>query len=323
MRMDYTNLSNEELERLVNSKDGEAICELGERCMYGVRGHEVNLTRAYQLFHKGEKLGLPKAYIGLGEMYRNGIRFMKNEEIAREYYQKAGVPYPNGSAFANGTEYNVSANAEHTQSGNGPSVNYTESADDSIFENENKAKTPGVSDVSIREKLKQAEVLRATDKYNQAKIVCNEAIRMIDSIYSGIVTYTGREDIDDILIDAYWMMAYIAFNEQRYQDMEDYLAKEGVLGLHPWGVYLSAISHKVIQSPDIILEQDLQTLITVSHNQNLTQQERGDVCTMIGDLLQEGYGKSLGIMPGKAKSYYQEAMNCGNEYAREQYRNMQ
>ena len=27
-KMDYTNLSNEELERLVNTKDGDAICEL-------------------------------------------------------------------------------------------------------------------------------------------------------------------------------------------------------------------------------------------------------------------------------------------------------
>ena len=52
--MDYKSLSEEELERLVVQKDGEAICELGERCMYGSCGHEINLTRAYQLFHKGE-----------------------------------------------------------------------------------------------------------------------------------------------------------------------------------------------------------------------------------------------------------------------------
>lgn len=317
--MDYTNLSNEELERLVNTKDGEAICELGERCMYGVRGHEVNLTRAYQLFHKGEKMGLAKAYIGLGEMYRNGIRFMKNEEIAREYYQKAGVPYPNGSASVNTMNNNVSQSERNTMSESRQSVNYTKTADDFTFENNNRV---GISDLAIREKLNQAEGLRASDNYTQARTVCTEAIRMIESVNSGIVTYTGKEDVDDILIDAYWMMAYIAFNEQRYQEMENYLAKEGVQGLHPWGVYLAAVSHKVVQTPDIILEQDLQTLIMVSNNQNLSRQERGDVCVMIADLLMEGYGQSSGASPKMAKSYYEEAMNCGNEYAGEQLRNM-
>ena len=57
-QMDYTRLSDEELQQLINKKDGDAICELGERCMYGTQGHEINLTRAYQLFHKGEKMGL-------------------------------------------------------------------------------------------------------------------------------------------------------------------------------------------------------------------------------------------------------------------------
>ena len=53
--MNYQSISNEELEKMVANKDGEAICELGERFLYGKNGSPQNLTRAYQLFHKGEK----------------------------------------------------------------------------------------------------------------------------------------------------------------------------------------------------------------------------------------------------------------------------
>ena len=51
--MNYQSISNEELEKMVANKDGEAICELGERFLYGKNGSPQNLTRAYQLFHKG------------------------------------------------------------------------------------------------------------------------------------------------------------------------------------------------------------------------------------------------------------------------------
>ena len=77
--MDYQSISNEELEKMVANKDGEAICELGERFLYGKNGSPQNLTRAYQLFHKGEKRGLARAYVGLGEMYRQGLLMVKNE----------------------------------------------------------------------------------------------------------------------------------------------------------------------------------------------------------------------------------------------------
>lgn len=318
--MDYSNLSNEELEGLVNKKDGEAICELGERCMYGIRDYEINLTRAAQLFHKGEKMGLTRAYIGLGEMYRKGVGFIKNEEIAREYYRKAGVSYPGDIS------QNIRGDAEQKTNQNTSREEFSNSSKmtgNSFANGRENTRKSGVSVSDIREKLNQAERLRTTENYNQAKTLCNEAVRLIEGVQSGIIAYRGTEDVEDVLIDAYWLMAYIAFNEQRYQEMENYLAKDGVQGLHPWGVYLATVSHKVVQSPDIMLEQDLQMLITVSNNQNLSLQEKGDVCAMIADLLQEGYGKRLGASPTMAKSYYEEAMNCGNEYAREQYKNMQ
>lgn len=282
--MDYSNASNQELEHLVNNKDGDAICELGERCMYGTRGHEVNLTRAYQLFHKGEKMGLSRAYVGLGEMYRNGIRFAKNEDIARGYYKKAGVPYPTGAMGG-----------------------------------QQKRRNNGITYTDIKSKLDSAEKARKGADYSTARGLCNEVIHTINSILSRAMTYSGNEDVEDFLIEANWILAYTAFNEQNYSQMDNYLAFEGVQGLHPWGVYLAAVSHRIMQSPSEVMEQDLQMLITVKGNQNLSQDERGDICAMIGDLITDGYGVKFGIKAKMARSYYEEAMYCGNEYVKDQY----
>lgn len=308
--MDYLNLSNEELERLVGQGNGDAICELGERYL-----RAKNYTRAYQLFHKGEKQGLQRAYIGLGEMYKEGKYFMRDEELAREYYAKAGVPYPvsgtnqtqNSTNYSNSNAYQNKPNLENFQQYNGGQLKNASSK---------------ISDADLRMKLQQAESMRAADEYSNARALCDEVIKSIESVNSGFVQYSGQADLDDILIDAYWTLAYISFNEQKYQEMENYLAKQNVLGAHPWGTYLSAISHKIMQAPPVIMEQDFQLLTTVSNNRNLSAQERGDICTIIADLIQEGYGKNLGANANMARNYYQEAANCGNAYAAEQLNGM-
>ena len=58
----------------------------------------------------------------------------------------------------------------------------------------------------------------------------------------------------------------------------------------------------------------------VRNNQNMTQQEKGDINVMIGDLIMDGYGKNQGIRVDQAREYYQEAARCGNEFAKEQLR---
>ena len=88
--MDYINATDSELEQLVQQKDINAICELGERYLYGKNGHEKQYSLAYKMFHKGEKQGDKRAYKGLGDIYHNGWYMIKNEELAKEYYQKAG-----------------------------------------------------------------------------------------------------------------------------------------------------------------------------------------------------------------------------------------
>ena len=305
--MAYSNASNEELERLVNNKDGGAICELGERCMYGTNGHEVNLTRAYQLFHKGEKMGLSRAYVGLGEMYRNGIRFAKNENVAREYYNKAGVPYPTSGTIVQ-QQKTMSPQSKPQQT----PLRSMELQPNPI--------DAGITYASIKSKLDSAEKARISDDYSRTRILCDEVIHTVNNILSGAMNYSGNEDIEDLLIEANWILAYTAFNEQKYSEMDSYLAFNGVQGLHPWGVYLATVGHRNMQSPPVVIEQDLQMLTMVSRNRNLSQDERGDICAMIGDLISDGYGGNSGVTVDTAKSYYEEAMHCGNEYAKERYK---
>ncbi len=302
--MDYSNATNEKLEQLAGQKDGDAICELGERCMYGTKGHTKNLTRAYQLFHKGEKLGLKRAYLGLAQMYEAGIYFAKSEELADEYYRKAGgkvkqdqeiVPPQTGQLKNKG--YFSEPEANRTVDG---------------------MNVPGINTFDIRGKIDNAKNARSQGDFAQAKAQCNEALKMIESINTGIVSYTGSEDLDVLKIDAYWLLAYIAFNEQQVTEMEKYLAKEGVQALHPWGVYLAAVVHKNSNQPDVVLEQDLQTLIMVSQNQNLSVEERGDTAMMIAELILCGYGKSAGCTVKTAYDYFSQAAGYGNAYAKDQ-----
>ncbi len=292
--MDYQSISNEELEKMVANKDGEAICELGERFFYGKNGSPQNLTRAYQLFHKGEKRGLARAYVGLGEMYRQGLLMVKNENLAREYYQKANVPYPNGTPMGAAPVYQEPEVPVNTN-------------------------TKVITDRDLAIRLDEAEKTREKENYDYVKQICQEVFRDIAGAKNGIFTYQGNADIRDFEIQANWIMAYRAYNQQNYQEMETYLLQENVTGLYPWGRYLMAISHKIMHQPDIVIEQDLQSLIMVCQNKNLSQSERGDVNVMIADLIMEGYGKANGANEEMAKKHYLEAINCGSEYAKEQY----
>ena len=50
--MDYINATDSELEQLVQQKDINAICELGERYLYGKNGHEKQYTLLIRCFTK-------------------------------------------------------------------------------------------------------------------------------------------------------------------------------------------------------------------------------------------------------------------------------
>lgn len=89
--MDYTKLTNQDLEQLIEQKDLEATCEMADRCLNGTYGVEQNLNRAYQLYHRAESKGSKRAYIGLAYMYEHGILFGQNIELAKKYYAMADV----------------------------------------------------------------------------------------------------------------------------------------------------------------------------------------------------------------------------------------
>ena len=304
--MDYQNASNQELENLVAQKDGDAICELGERFLYGKNGSPKNLTRAYQLFHKGEKRGLPRAYVGLGEMYRQGLLMAKNDQLARQYYQKANVPYPD-----NVIEQPMPVEERKPPEFEKKSVE-TPRVDQNLQVNV-------ITDRDFAVRLDQAEKMREQENYYNTEQICREVLRDIANVKNGLISYQGNVDVNDFEIQANWIMAYTSYNQQHYQDMENFLSQENVISLYPWGQYLLTVSHKIMNQPDIVIEQDLQGLIMVCQNRNATQVECGDINVMIADLIMEGYGKANGMDREMAKKYYMQAINCGNEYAKEQY----
>lgn len=289
--MDYTTISNEELEHEVQQKNGDAMCELGLRYLNGTHGIIANQTRGYRLLHKAEKMEVQKAYQALGDMYRYGIFFAPKRELAEKYYRAAGVDW-NSPTLLQGEE--------QPPSGNGGSV---------------------VLEQTFQNMLLQAGSLRDQQNYAMARQKCQEVLRLADSVCQGTSSYCGAKKAEWWISEAYFLLGYICFNEQNYREMEQYLGQKDVFEQHPWGRYLVAAAHQMTQAPQAALQTDLQNLLQINRDQ-LPIADKGDICAMIADLITAGYGSMLGIGADKAAVYYKEAMDCGNEYAKQCYYNL-
>ena len=114
------------------------------------------------------------------------------------------------------------------------------------------------------------------------------------------------------------VVSFIGYNTQNHQQFQDYIVRDGVLALHPWGAYLQYVIHMMDNAAGSVLQSDFNTLLFISNNQNLTMSERGDVFAAIADLISKGHGKKEGYKPDQAVDFLQEAANCGNEFAKEQ-----
>lgn len=291
--VNYENMNIKELEDLLVKKDGEAICELAYRCREGVKGAEKNLTRAFQLYHKGEKMNLPEAFYGLHLMYENGLGVGQNHFLAEKYNEK----------LPSGFRTRYLGNIPKPEPVPAPTP----------------TPQPHVDKSSIQRMLTEGEQFRQNDKYQEAKHQAQRALNEIANAKSGSgVQVTGDGDIDVMEIDAYWLLCFTAFNEKRYTDMEKYFEKPGVMALHPWGTYLCSIAHQINNAPQSILGNDLQRMLKVKNNLNMTNEQRGDILGQIGDFFLFGLHGSEYADLDCAWSYYKEAGNCGNEYARGQ-----
>ena len=299
--MDYKNATNKQLEQLVMQKDYKAIHEMAERCRAGSKGQEKNLTRAAKLYHKGEKQGFVWAYEALGNMYEVGEYFAQNTEIANEYYKKV----PGRQEKVNGQNESVQTQMEQEKtvvSGN-KSSNQTES--DSVDTNQ------------IQQYLTNGEKNRQQENTAEAKNQANQARALINQVKAG-KKLTGGGDVQTLEVESCWLLAYTAFNESAWEEMSMYLEQPGVYALHPWGAYLLAMVHSSNGAPEMILEKDMQRMLDVSENPNLSMSEKGDIMGAIGDFYLRGLHSSNGDTLQLAYSYYVEAGKNGNSYADEQ-----
>lgn len=307
--MDYTTISNEELEHEVQQKNGDAICELGLRYLNGTHGITANPTKGFRLLHKAEKLEIQKAYQALGDMYRYGIFFAQKKELAEKYYQLAGVDW-NSPTLLPDPEPPVGIGTGNGGTGNDGTGN---------------GGTGGISSVvleqTFQDALQQAGSLREQKDYVTARQKCQEVLRLADSVCQGTSSYCGAQKAEWWLGEANFLLGYICFNEQNYSEMEQYLGKKDVLEQHPWARYLITVAHQMIQAPKDTLQTDLQNLLQINREQ-LSIADKGDICVMIAELITAGYGSMLGIEADKAALYYKEAMDCGNEYAQQCYYNL-
>lgn len=145
-----------------------------------------------------------------------------------------------------------------------------------------------------------------------------QILQEVQRLRNNSMSYQGNAPIDKYEIDAYWLLAFIGYNTQNHQQFQDYIVRDGVLALHPWGAYLQYVMHMMDNAAGSVLQSDFNTLLFISNNQNLTMSERGDVFAAIADLISKGHGKKEGYKPKQAVDFLQEAANCGNEFAKEQ-----
>lgn len=302
--MDYINATDSELEQLVQQKDINAICELGERYLYGKNGHEKQYSLAYKMFHKGEKQGDKRAYKGLGDIYHNGWYMIKNEELAKEYYQKAGISVvPKDNLPQPQPQLQPQPQPQPQPSNGGGTSNRTSAVN---------------TDTQLQGLLNTAKQQHNASDYTGASQSCMQILQEVQRLRNSSMSYQGNDPIDKYEIDAYWLLAFIGYNTQNHQQFQDYIVRDGVLALHPWGAYLQYVMHMMDNAAGSVLQSDFNTLLFISNNQNLTMSERGDVFAAIADLISKGHGKKEGYKPNQAVDFLQEAANCGNEFAKEQ-----
>lgn len=299
--MNYRELTIEELERLISEKDGRAMCELGRRYRFGEFGVERNYTIAYRMYHKAEKLNMNEAFFALAQMYENGEYFARNQQLAQEYYTKAGA--------LDNTDSNIQSmqSSKHTAISSSKlykDVNTQTATTSAVF----------ITKTDIEQTLKQAENIRAKGDTINAKLYVQQAA---DELNLGRNTLSIME-IAELEANINWLYAYIAFNEQKYADFEKYVFQNNVMEYFPWSTYLVTVVHRILNADDAILLHDAQNMINALNNSRLNTMQLSDLLSLLGDLCLLGISNAEMNPIEQAYEFYQNAANEGNQYASEQ-----
>lgn len=296
--MSYEGLTNEQLENLVLQRDAEATLELANRCRTGSNGQEINLTRAYQLYHRCEKMNMIGAFKALGDMYANGEYVAQNMEIANEYYAKAGIPLVANEVNDTSITNDVNSSNDFTQQ---PTPNTIVDLD------------------TIGAIIAAGETSRTNGDTASAFRQANEAINLINTAKNNGI---DPKSIHTLEMDAYWLMAFTSFNVSDYAEMEKYINIPGVTEKYPWGIYLCAIVHMSNGYPANVLEADLNKMLIYVESPLLKPDQIGDMYGMIADLYNQGVRTTDGNPKQLAKAYYEKAAAYGSTYAQSQLKNM-
>lgn len=301
--MDYQSMDNEELERYIANKDGEAICEMAERCLAGSKGMQQNYTRAYQLYHKGEKMGLREAYLGLAQMYEQGVGLVRNQGLADEYRSLAGEDRTAGSfsLLQTGQEKVQAEPNIGVQSFTEPVI---PSAPQEI-----------VTVKRLAEELNQIEEAKEEGCYLEARQRLQQFFDLLSELQSGSKAADAGVKVEIWRVNAYWILGHIGYLENDYQNAECAFRQPGVLEMYPWAAYLIAIMHKAQGYSGNEMESDMALLQVAQANTQLNDGELGDVLGMIGDLYLSGIGVQDKYRIAMAYNYYSQAKNLGNYYA--------
>lgn len=307
--MDYQNMGNEELEKYVANRDGAAICEMAVRCLTGSKGVEQNYTRAYQLYHKGEKMGLKDAYLGLARMYEQGVGLVKNPQLADMYYKKAGE---------NVTLDSKSIPPEQEKEPVGEKVTPAPIPIQPENEESRTGQSTGTEIVTVTrlaEELNHVEEIKKAKQYSEAKQLLQQFFSLLSEIQSGQKSADAGVDAQMWQINAYWLLGHISYLEEDYQKAEQNFRQPGVLDMYPWAAYLIATIHKIVGYSASEMESDMVLLQDARKNVQITGTELGDVLGMIADLYLENIGVGSGNPIQLAYDCYDQAMHCGNYYA--------
>lgn len=247
-------------------------------------------------------MGLKEAYLGLAQMYEQGIGLVRNQRLAAEYRRLAGEDVKLGSFSSLQTGQEMGQAEPYT---GGQSLAQPMQ---SLIPQEI------VTVKRLAEELNQIEKIKEEKRYSEAGQLLQQFFDLLSEVQSGRKAADAGVNLEMWKVNAFWILGHISYLESDYPNAEHAFRHPGVLEMYPWAAYLIAIMHRAQGYSGGELEPDLALLQTAEANVQLNDGERGDVLGMIGDLYLLGVGGQNGDKINLAFHYYSQAKDLGNYY---------